>query len=526
MLQLGFAGDLPTDLSRTNEERMKLSISFGLMILSCATIVRAQSPSYSLLLPVYTDAGEYTGDYDIGRAILSADGRVIDGALAPEMLATLAIKEYAPHAVPDGEGGLYVAYTIEHVDSANKGDTDLLLRRIDADGNDLWIDSLEKNVRFIAESAHLERTPHLIRTDDGVMVLYEIEYRTGQYAGDVDIAATRFNSDGEPVWEEPVWIANSEMRERFAGSFPSDGKAGVLFVREGPNGGTEVSDIYTTLLREDGSVGWSPEMRDLAIAASGHLERNPASVTDGNGGAYIAYEIEYVGSRKNGDVDVIAQHVSVDGVRRWTDTENPPFVATSSGAKEWRPVLTADSSGVTVAFEMTSSSVTSDSGAITFVGAQRLDLLGRPLWNDGLRSTVIPVLNRTAARPIVRGDGVGGCYIIFDGRDTITGDVDVFAQRVTPEGALTWNRNHAIPVFFGPMPESLIDAIVDPRGGLVVIAAESDDYRVKNGGPRDTTFIAHRLDANGLHSWGIGEHNLLVTRAKMGDHAPVVISSP
>lgn len=503
---------------------MKIIATLATILMTASGSLYAQVATYSLLLPVYTDAGEYSGDYDIGRASLTSDGRIIAGALKPDMVSTLAVREYSPQGLPDGAGGIYLAYTIEHVDSANSGDTDVLIRRIDKNGEDIWSDTSDNPVRFVAESAHLERKPHLIATSDGVIVIYEIEYRTGQYAGDVDLAAMRFTSDGQPAWDEPVWVANTERRETIGGSFPSGERTGILIVRSATTDATGPSDIFATSIMIDGSIGWSADNREVPIGASTHSERNPSVAGDGKGGAYIAYEIGYLSGRKAGDVDIIAQHLSNEGVRMWIDPERPPFVASSGSALEVNPVLVADSTGLTIVYEMYSGETKRDSSTSTYVGAQRLDLEGHAVWNDGLRSTLVPVRNRIGRNPMITGDGYGSSYVIFDGLDTITGDIDVFAQRITPEGALSWNKNYALPVFFGPMPETVIAALADPHGGVIVIAAESDDYRIKADGPRDTTFIAHRLDANGLHSWEIGEHNLLITRSKMGDYPPVVVS--
>ncbi len=503
---------------------MKLITIPSLLFLFSTGALYAQTTAYTLLLPVYTDAGEYSGDYDIGRASITIDGRITAGALKPEMVSTLAVREYTPEGIPDGAGGMYLAYTIEHVDSANAGDTDLLIRRIDAKGKDIWSDTTDNPVRFVAESSHLERAPHLIATSDGVIVVYEIEYRDGQYAGDVDLAAMRFTGDGEPAWEEPVWVANTERRESIAGSFPSKNRTGILFLRSASADLSGPSDIFATSISEDGTIGWNRTNREVPIGASAHSERNPSISTDGDGGAYIAYEIGYLSGQKSGDVDIIAQHLTSDGDRRWIDPERPPFVATSGSAMEVNPVLEVDSTGVTVVYEMYSGTSRRDSVTNTYVGAQRLDLEGRAIWNDGLRSTIVPVLNRLGRNPRITGDGFGGSYVVFDGLDTITGDIDVFAQRISPEGTLSWNKHYALPVFFGPMPETTIAALPDSHGGVIVIAAESDDYRIKREGPRDTTFIAQRLDANGLHSWELGEHNLLITRSKMGDHPAVVVS--
>lgn len=485
--------------------------------------IHAQAPEYTLLLPVYTDEGSYVGDYDLGRSVVSAAGEVRYGLHRPQILAQLGVREYAPTAVSDGTGGMILFYTIEHVDSANSGDTDILLRRVDSDGKDLWDDSVTGAVRFLADSPNLERNPVAIPIDNGILIVYEIEYTSGEFRGDVDIAARFLRGGDHELSDESLWIASSDRRETAPQVVRSRGASIVIFERLSATPGTEGGDIIAVRVSDDGQKGWTGGSPEVSVAGSSHEEGSPAITSDGQGGVYVAYELRYVSGDKEGDIDVIAQHLDGEGRRMWTDPIRPPIVASSNRALERKPAVSADSTGLVVAFEIISTE-TAGSHPNSAIGLQRLDTAGQALWNRGTRSTVVSAKHRIGLSPHLVTDLQGGRYVLFDGIDTITGDRDVFAQHADSDGALSWNRENAVPVFYGPMPERLIDAREDGNGGVVVFAAEIPVYRTESSEPRDTTIIAHRLNRFGEHTWGIGENNLLVTQAILGEYPPVLVS--
>lgn len=504
---------------------MSRIFTISLLLLLIARIDAAAQPeAYTLLLPVFTDQGTYQGDYDIARAVVTSGGELRVGAYRPEVLARLGVREYSPTAVPDGSGGMYLIYTIEHSDSANRGDTDILIRRIDRDGEDVWNDSITGAVRFLADSPHREKNPVAVRFDDALLIAWEIEYTSGEFHGDVDIAA-RLIPLGEPFSEgTSLWIANSDRAERRLQLLPVTSGAIALFERGTTDEADPSGDIVAVRIAPDGSTGWSGSGPETLVAGSPHGEGNFTAVADPAGTVTVAYEIRYLSGTKAGDIDIVAQRIDHTGQRLWIDPERPPLVASSNRALERNPSISSDSSGIVIGFEIVATDRPDGATPNSVIGVQRIDTAGRTVWNQGSRSTVVPAKHRIGVAPRVRPDMHGGTFVIFDGIDTITGDRDVFAQHLTADGALSWNQEQAMPVFFGPMPEGLIAAESDGQGGVVVIAAEIPVYRTESAEPRDTTIIGHRLDRFGAHSWGIGENNLIITSAILGEHPPVVVT--
>src|SRR5688500_17169960 len=131
----------------------------ALLFLASTIVVQAQVEQFVVLLPTHTSSGTYAGDYDIKEVKLSADGFVDGGLGERRILSNLEVREHSPSAAPDGSSGFYLTYTVEYTDSANLGDRDVLIRRKDASGMDVWNDSTMGGVLFVAQSGHYEMNP-------------------------------------------------------------------------------------------------------------------------------------------------------------------------------------------------------------------------------------------------------------------------------------------------------------------------------------------------------------------------------
>src|SRR5206468_2659661 len=132
-------------------------------------------------------------------------------------------------------------------------------------------------------------------------------YSASDSAGDVDIAATMVTRAGSPEWTGSVWIANSKRREVLA-SAVADVKGGAIAVFEESVVGDTIGniDLYAAHVDDKGIVGWWLVPRKaVPVAASKHIERSPATVADGAGGVYVAYEVEYVSGHLR-DADIFA----------------------------------------------------------------------------------------------------------------------------------------------------------------------------------------------------------------------------
>lgn len=513
------------------------------LIAACAALLprplQAQISRYTVIYPSQITTGEYRGDYDIYGISFFGDGLLSGDPLRPRAISTQSFKELAPVVLPDREAGFFMVYTVEHNDSAHRGDRDILMRRINRDGNDLWGDSLG-HTTVIAQSKFVEQNPQVVELSDGtLMVFYEVHYGPGSDA-DVDIAAVRVARNGALMWSNGVWVANSKRRERLSAAV-TDGRGGAIAVLESSaqRDSLSSSDILAQHIDVNGMIGWKDSNEPALVAGSRHLERNATAVADGNNGVFVAYELEYVGGERGGDIDVFAQRISRYGTREWIDENNPPVVSSNVKAREHLPTMVRDSSGVIVAFEVSFKPERGKTLA-NVIGMQRLDSAGRPVWNGGKKSKLIGLREEMATRPQLLPDITGGAYLIFEAIDSASGNHDIYVQRIASDGDQIWgDGERPLPVFNSPDPETDASATLDETGGLVVVASRRlppppPDSLGTTGTPPVTTpwttnlpgtnaIVAQRVALDGTIPWAQYHSPLMIVNEAYKNGRPVVI---
>lgn len=498
---------------------LALGLAFSVpLLLLTSQQAAGQLPRYEVLFPARITSGDFAGDYDLFRAGFSADGLIDGDPMQPKTISSQNFRELDPVTLPDMMGGYYVAYTIEYNDSAHKGDRDILIRHIDFTGANLWGDSVN-HVMPVAQSSYIEKNPKLTLLSDGSFIIfYEVWYNSG----DVDVAVVRLARDGSTLWTK--WAANSNRRELLRGAVPNN-LGGALALIE--------AEVYrdTTLLTSDvliqhvdtsGRIGWKDSEEPGTVAASPYLERKSTMVSDGHGGAYITYELEYNRGERAGDVDILAQHITYYGSRKWTDETNPPIVSSNAKAKERNPIMVRDSSGIIVAFEV-SFPFAKGKGTANVIGMQRLDSTGRTTWNLGRKSKLIGIGDDIAERPqLVADPTAGGAYLIFETLDTATGNRDIYAQRIDSQGDQIWgDGERPVPVFATPEVEENAAIAPDGLGGLVIVAQK---HLSSEPVPGYSAIVAHRIALDGVLLWQeMMQAPMTIVSAAYQGGAPVIV---
>ncbi len=228
-------------------------------------------------------------------------------------------------------------------------------------------------------------------------------------------------------------------------------------------------DVAGQRVGPDGQLVWGEE-RSATISSSGLLERNISAVSDGKGGAIVAYEMEWREGKQAGDIDIGAQRVSVDGKLMWNEGERSTLVAST----EWRecnPVVVSDGAGgAIVVFEMEGPPGGKHAGDID-IGAQRLSPDGKLLWGEPL----VPVSSSAMIErnPTAVADGRGGVIVFFEmvaREGEYAGDVEIGAQRIDAEGNRVWQKGErSVLVATSRWDERKPKAVSDGKGGALVL---------------------------------------------------------
>ncbi len=502
-------------------KRRPLHAAFLLLFAFLPLPLAAQGANYTVLYSGFISEGQYRGDYDIFGAGFSSQGLLENTADAPRAISSLNSRELRPVAVPDMEGGYFLTYTVEHADAAHLGDRDIVMRHVGHDGGNLWGDSVN-HVVVVAQSKYVEQNPMVTTLSDGtLLVCYEVRYDTTLH-GDVDVVAVRIARDGHMMWAKGTWVANSSKRREVLRGLISDGNGGALALIEAGTYRDSMligSDILAQRIDTSSRTGWKDSPDPVIVAASPYLESNPSMVTDRDGGAYIAYQLEYNKGDRAGDIDILAQHLTRYGTRAWTDEKNPPIVSSNAKAREQNPYVAGDSSGMVVAFEM-SFVPTKAKNVVHVIGVQHLDSLGRPTWNQGKKAKLIAIQRAAVTRPQLLPDIAGGTFLVFESRDTTSDNRDIYAQRIAADGDPIWgDGERPTPIFNSPEIETDATVAADETGGIIVVA--------RRYAPNDTTgrnaVIAQRLNVEGNVVWTDFTGPLPVVNNAFGMSAPVLV---
>jgi hypothetical protein len=319
-------------------------------------------------------------DHDVFVQKVSRYGELLfDAGVRSLPVGTTELKEGAPLAVSDGADGAIVVFEIK---LAN-GDVDILGQRIAPDGRRLWADTGVA----VATGKQNESRP-AITTDGagGALVAFEIALEDG----DVDVFAQRIRADGSLAWHEgkrSAVVATARLPERRP-RIVSDGEGGAIVVYEaGPIDDGVM--LLAQRVSPHGELLWNEGNAGTLISAlplTGD-DRGLTVIPDGLGGAFIAFEI--VPDAENpADVDIAVQHLSGDGRLLWgggDEGELPaPVLAASSKWPERYPVLHGDGQGgVIVACESGSSQGDAD------IRAQRVGVDGKLKWHEGKRTAEV-----------------------------------------------------------------------------------------------------------------------------------------
>jgi hypothetical protein len=282
------------------------------------------------------------------------------------------------------------------------------------------------------------------------------------------------------------------------------------------------SDIYAQRLNAAGVPQWTTN--GVAVCAHSYGQREPSIVSDGAGGAIIAWT-----DHRGGNVDIYAQRINTSGQSQWTADGVPVDVSflidfqariVSDGAGGaivvWngygapQPLIYAqriDASGatqwppLTVMIATDAASVISDGagGAIVTsarwfspmrdIYAQRVNHGGVQLW-----TSFAPICDDPAdqSEPVLASDGDGGAIIAWtDGRTTPS---RIFAQHVSDAGTFEWTLNG---ISVGG-PGGSANILADNAGGAIVAW---EDVRA---GTNDHNIFAQRVNGSGSILWSPG----------------------
>jgi len=254
----------------------------------------------------------------------------------------------------------------------------------------------------------------------------------------------------------------------------SDGAGGAIIAWQDYRGGTNL-DIYAQRVDGSGTPLWTVD--GVAVCTAANSQYSPVMVSDGAGGAILTW----YDKRNGADYDIYAQRVNASGVSLWT--ANGVALCTAASDQFASTIVTDGTGGAIVTWEDFRSSANYD------IYAQRVNASGTALWTaDGV---ALCAAAGDQLNPAIASDEVGGVVVTWGDYRSGT-SYDIYAQRVSISGAPQWTAD-GVTLCTATGDQSYPMITSDGAGGGIVTW---QDYR---SGTSDV--YAQRVNSSGVPLW-------------------------
>jgi hypothetical protein len=301
-----------------------------------------------------------------------------------------------------------------------------------------------------------------------------------------DVFVQHVSATGQVLWPMPGAVLCPVPNGQYGAQIVGDGSGGAIVAwTDNPNNS---GAVYAQRVDAAGGVQWASD--GIPVSATTDIERFSSILSDGDGGAFIAYD------RQN---DVYVQRINGDGAKQWPSGGVPLSLADNY---QTHPQLAPDGAGGVVAAWNDARSNYWD------VYAQRINGSGVPQWViDGVAVTTGPSANESELEPQIVSDGNGGAIAVW------SVDFIMHAQRVNASGALQWPGVDGVLV--DPHPAAYGFCVVADGSGGTFVAWE--DYRSGYG-----DIYAQQINSAGSFHWPGG---LAVSTNPLEDSHPSIVRS-
>ena len=331
---------------------------------------------------------------------------------------------------------------------------------------------------------------------DGAIVAWQ-DRRNGS---DYDIYAQRLDSLGRLKWAVdgvPVCTVSGNQTNV---AVCTDGARGAIIAWEDYRYSSFDSDIYAVRLDSTGVVRAKWAANGTPVCNAPFFQGSPAIVSDGSGGAIIAWE----DLRSDTLYQIFTLRLLTDGTVAPGWAANGVALAAANG-NQFQPGLATDGAGGSYA-------VWSDDRDPAHVSsglfAQRITGAGSSAagWPAGGTQVCGGAGSPMAA--VIVADDAGGAYAAW--QDLRGADFDLFAQRLRPAGSVAWTAD-GIPVCALAGDQTAPSLVASGQGGAVIA------WNDTRNGAGTARIFAQRVDSLGTMGWSSGGVNLITAAGRLGD---------
>ena len=256
--------------------------------------------------------------------------------------------------------------------------------------------------------------------------------------------------------------------------------------------------LFVLIVINAANAEWSSAATEnLPLCTAQNEQHFPALVTDGHGGAIVAWS-----DARHANRDIFAQRISATGDVQW-EMDGIPICDLPS-SQSW-PLIVNDSEGGAILVWGDTRHGNQDSYA------QRIDGNGNKVWDpEGIPVCTHPTLQDDLN---AIADGKGGVIAVWE--DWRNGNQDIYAQRIDSSGNPLWEAN-GVPVYTGDGDQYDPVLIPDGQGGAI--------FAWWDISTPDWNIFAQRLSADGHQMWNVAEGPVPVCTATGNQGAPVAVN--
>jgi len=316
--------------------------------------------------------------------------------------------------ISDGSGGAIIVW------NDHRSDYDIYAQRVDASGNVKWT----ADGVVISDASNVQAYPDLISDGAGGAIITWRDSRSYSALG-VDIYAQRIDGSGVVKWASNGKAVCTASGDQIDPRIVSDGSGGAVITwTDYRDAGTTGYDIYAQRINSSGTAQWTTD--GVGYKANGN-QLYPTIVSDGSGGAIIAWQDDYSGIS---DVDIRCLRINSSGGFPWSP--NSTWVCGASNNQGFPQAVTDGAGGAIIVWTDYRSGTSNPN-----IYIDRIDVSGVSKW-VGWGKVVCNASNRQVAPKII-ADMYGGAIITW--MDERSGTSDIYAQRIYSNGTFAWKNN-------------------------------------------------------------------------------------
>jgi len=223
--------------------------------------------------------------------------------------------------LPDGQGGLMIAYTHSYV-----GAEDIFLKRFNPDGTMAWPELV-----VLSDADGNQGKVRMAALSGGDFVFTWQDQRNT----DPDIYAQKVNLNGQLLWPDPFVVYGDSGNPVFAQQqnprIVATSDNAVIIIWEDKRFDDQHPDLFAQKVSASGNLLW--DANGVALSVADFDQVGPRMASDGNGGCYVVWDDLRNGNTPNDDI--YAQHLSATGAALWEANGKPSAPLPTSSAAPW-----------------------------------------------------------------------------------------------------------------------------------------------------------------------------------------------